>query len=612
MFQVTYLPLGGVHKLQTNFYVTHIQDTLEKISAAAEASTISTNSSQTKIAALCGRHSNQPKSFFCHTCSVAICRDCIVLDHRDVVGGSHEDAMMRTREEQELDKPIKHIIQDIVEAESQQKDALGNSIETARAVLANMHSQINSIATEKGNLDTAKTSVLKTIQEGFKEFHKMLDSREEKLMKQAWDMYSEKEAHLKEVNEQYNQAIAKLNVRLESGEKFSQSGSLFEVINAKESLLTATEELKQSSSYGAVGGNYLTFDSAFGLDAFKVSVDVLSRVMSVGDLPSRVHYEFSCLVASLTCEVKMQVFGFHGNAKLKDYPIDILIYDPTEEVISVKQITSEDSTYYIQFVPQMSGPHHFVPLFLGEPIIGTDATEIIKSNNPVMKIGGLGNGEGKFSCPRAIACDPSGCVYVADTGNKLIQKFDADGKFLMQFAISAGTEDCSTCDLALNIEKGLIICTETMVGSGANPTMGNTVATYTTQGILKHKFSNKVMKCALCVATTSRHEIIISDYLVHSLFMYDEHGNFLRRIGNANAFNHPAFICVGEDDSVIVSDTNNDLVQIFDRQGQFKQQFGKSGNKKGCLKQPFGVADDGENFLVVDSGNRRIQVFSRQ
>ena len=119
------------------------------------------------------------------------------------------------------------------------------------------------------------------------------------------------------------------------------------------------------------------------------------------------------------------------------------------------------------------------------------------------------------------------------------------------------------------------------------------------------------MKCALCVATNSHSEIIISDYLVHSLFMYDEHGNFLRRIGNANAFNHPAFICIGENDSVIVSDTNNDVIQIFDREGRFLHQFGKSGSSKGCLKQPFGVADDGENILVVDSGNKRIQVFGR-
>ena len=46
-----------------------------------------------------------------------------------------------------------------------------------------------------------------------------------------------------------------------------------------------------------------------------------------------------------------------------------------------------------------------------------------------------GSGPGQFNTPHAIATDAQGNVYVADRGNRRIQVFDGDGKFLRQFTI---------------------------------------------------------------------------------------------------------------------------------------------------------------------------------
>ena len=42
----------------------------------------------------------------------------------------------------------------------------------------------------------------------------------------------------------------------------------------------------------------------------------------------------------------------------------------------------------------------------------------------------LGAGNGELNSPTGVATDGSGNVYVADTGNHRIQKFDANGTFL--------------------------------------------------------------------------------------------------------------------------------------------------------------------------------------
>ena len=49
--------------------------------------------------------------------------------------------------------------------------------------------------------------------------------------------------------------------------------------------------------------------------------------------------------------------------------------------------------------------------------------------------GSLGNGPGQFDTPHGIAVSPNDEVFVADRGNRRIQVFDAEGKFLRQFTI---------------------------------------------------------------------------------------------------------------------------------------------------------------------------------
>jgi DNA-binding beta-propeller fold protein YncE len=52
--------------------------------------------------------------------------------------------------------------------------------------------------------------------------------------------------------------------------------------------------------------------------------------------------------------------------------------------------------------------------------------------------GSYGSGDGQFYNPGRIAVDPSGNVFVGDFGNNRIEKFDANGNFLMAWGSFGG------------------------------------------------------------------------------------------------------------------------------------------------------------------------------
>jgi len=58
----------------------------------------------------------------------------------------------------------------------------------------------------------------------------------------------------------------------------------------------------------------------------------------------------------------------------------------------------------------------------------------------LLKWGSIGTGDGQFLQPEAVAVDSSGGVYAADTFNHRIQKFDSSGNFILKWG-SLGSRD---------------------------------------------------------------------------------------------------------------------------------------------------------------------------
>jgi len=108
-----------------------------------------------------------------------------------------------------------------------------------------------------------------------------------------------------------------------------------------------------------------------------------------------------------------------------------------------------------------------------------------------------------------------------------------------------------------------------------------------------------------------------ADLWNHRIQKFTLEGEFLLEWGEFGSGNDPyqfwgpRGIAVDAAGRVLVTDTGNKRVVVYDSNGQFVSQIGGEGTGPGQFNEPVGIAVDGEGMVyVADAWNRRIQVLS--
>lgn len=73
--------------------------------------------------------------------------------------------------------------------------------------------------------------------------------------------------------------------------------------------------------------------------------------------------------------------------------------------------------------------------YISDGYVNSRVAKVDKNGNWIKSWGEPGDQPGQFNTPHSIAVDAQNNVYVADRGNRRIQVFDGDGKFLRQIVI---------------------------------------------------------------------------------------------------------------------------------------------------------------------------------
>ncbi|HXS60277.1 MAG TPA: SBBP repeat-containing protein [Candidatus Sulfopaludibacter sp.] len=190
------------------------------------------------------------------------------------------------------------------------------------------------------------------------------------------------------------------------------------------------------------------------------------------------------------------------------------------------------------------------------------SSSFTKSYHSVKQWGSSGSGNGQFSNPSGIAIDSSNRVYVADSNNDRIQKFDNNGTFIKQW----GSGD-----------------RQSIYPSG--------------------------------IAIDSSGKVYVTDDYIGRIQKFDNNGTFIKQWGSSGSgngqFSNPHGIAIDSSGNVYVADSGNKRIQKSNGDGNVITTLDTGSKISAQFHNPIDIAANLLGILyVVDGGNNRIDVFA--
>ena len=186
-----------------------------------------------------------------------------------------------------------------------------------------------------------------------------------------------------------------------------------------------------------------------------------------------------------------------------------------------------------------------------------------------------------FSSPNAIAIDSLDKVYVAESGNSRVQKFNSDGEWLATFGANGrGPGEFLSAMVVIVDAQDRVYVSDW--GNQRIPVFDSAGAYHDTLGFPEDSAAQEL----------------------------NPQGANTGRKGEGQLFN-PTGVGIDGEGNVFVVDRGNHRVQVFSPLGEFVQKFDRPGTGPGQFQVPTSIAFDSQgNFYVSEVANHRIQRFS--
>ena len=241
----------------------------------------------------------------------------------------------------------------------------------------------------------------------------------------------------------------------------------------------------------------------------------------------------------------------------------------------------------------------------------------LRADNPptyLLQWGSQGTGSGQFNSPGGIAIDNNNNVYLLDSGNSRVEKFDRNGNYLTQWGSPGyGNGQFVSADgIAVDNSNNVYVVdgssrVEKFDGNG------NYLTQWGGQGSGNGQFSTPEG-----IAVDNSNNVYVVDSGNSRVEKFDSNGIYLTQWGSYGTDNGQFVsadgIAVDGGNNVYVVDQDDSRIEKFDSNGNYLTQWGSQGTGNGQFEGSDegadGIAvDSGNNVYVVDTGNSRIEKF---
>ena len=229
--------------------------------------------------------------------------------------------------------------------------------------------------------------------------------------------------------------------------------------------------------------------------------------------------------------------------------------------------------------------------------------------------GSSGDQDGQFHCGNycMLAVDNKSNVYVTDIGNSRVQKFDSNGKFLTKWGASGEGDGQFSHPFGIAVDQqGSVYISD--VGNTRIQVFddnGKFLAKWGTPGYEPGQFSSDLAD----LAVDSKGNIYVSDRS-NGLSKFDSNKQFLAELedcGDDKPIRSATGMAVDAQDNLYVFDLSNSRVCKFDSSGKHLSQWDGSGSAEGAFTLGGGIAVDQQaNVYVAEPFANRVRKFRQR
>ncbi|XP_019865805.1 brain tumor protein [Aethina tumida] len=585
------------------------------------------NLSSTEKNFICPRHKAELLKFFCRTCSVPICKECLTLEH-----------------------PVGlHDYEHINDAAPKQIEAIQNAISEAKSKATDVRNILKNVEHVSSKLQVQYHKAQNEINDTFQFYRSMLEERKQELLKELESVFSAKQISLGVATQKGQETVDQIYKACEFVERLNKCANVVEILmfrklldaklqgllnyNIDQSVQSACE-LEFVSNYQAIQVGvrntfgYVRSNSEAVVGPSKQPPIARPTNGGTSSSGSSVNGSSGSLNGGIPCPFSMSgssqsTSPFESNIISKRFssanslgPFSTTIGDLNlNTTINPYEKWSNGGTTDSIFQNGPSDPYSLSSTVPADSMLDLHSklmsTAIFPPKSQIKrqkmiyhcKFGEFGVMEGQFTEPSGVAVNAQNDIIVADTNNHRIQIFDKEGRFKFQFG-ECGKRDGQLLypnRVAVVRTSGDIIVTE------RSPT--HQIQIYNQYGQFVRKFGANILQHPRGVTVDNKGRIVVVECKVMRVIIFDQTGAVLQKFGCSKHLEFPNGVVVNDKQEIFISDNRAHCVKVFSYEGVYLRQIGGEG----ITNYPIGVGinANGEILIADNHNNFNLTIFTQ-
>lgn len=573
----------------------------------------------------CPRHKSDLLKYYCRTCSMPICKECLSIEHPV---GIHE-------------------YEHISEAAPKQIEAILNAVSEAKVKATDIRNILKNVEHVSSRLQVQYHKAQNEINDTFSFYKSMLEERKQEILKELESVFSAKQISLGVATQKGQETVEQIYKTCEFVEKLNKCANVVEILMVRK-LLDA--KLQGLMSYNIDQSVQSACDLEFVSNYQAIQVGVrntfgyvrsnsepvvgpskqppIARPTNGGSSSSGSSVNGSS--GSLNGQIipftmsgsSQSTSPFESNIISKRFssanslgPFSATIGDLNLNGINPYEKWSNGGTADSIFQNGSTDPYALANSAHNDPMLDLTSKLMssaifppksqIKRQKMIYhcKFGEFGVMEGQFTEPSGVAVNAQNDIIVADTNNHRIQIFDKEGRFKFQFG-ECGKRDGQLLypnRVAVVRTSGDIIVTE------RSPT--HQIQIYNQYGQFVRKFGANILQHPRGVTVDNKGRIVVVECKVMRVIIFDQSGTVLQKFGCSKHLEFPNGVVVNDKQEIFISDNRAHCVKVFSYEGVYLRQIGGEG----ITNYPIGVGinANGEILIADNHNNFNLTIFTQ-